>query len=152
MAEQDGSRTPSISISGLKHITCCISIAVPLTHPHIPHKNLFIHQLCSGGLLGRRRIAATWGREGVKGQTVVKRPCRELSPALGRGNREEAQVEAQGDQAAKGWSGLCSTPEASMQNSLFSTSWLCYYSLTVMGWQDLTKGAGTFLKPNNTWR
>lgn len=121
MVEQDDSRTPSISLGGLKEGTCCISIAVPLTHPYIPHMTLLIHQLCSDGLLWRRKIAATWGREGVKEQTVVKRLCRELSPALVRGTREEAQVEAQQDQAAKGWASLCSTPEASMKNSLFST-------------------------------
>lgn len=52
----------------------------------------------------------------------MERLCRELSPALVRGTREEAQVEAQQDQAAKGWASLCSTSEASMKNSLFSTS------------------------------
>lgn len=44
----------------------------------------------------------------------MTRLCRELSPALVRGNREMAQVEAHGGQAAKGWACLCSTPEASM--------------------------------------
>lgn len=50
----------------------------------------------------------------LREQTAVKRLCRELSPAPVRGNREKAQVKAQGDQAAEGQACLCSTPEPSM--------------------------------------
>lgn len=53
---------------------------------------------------------------------MVQRLCRELSPTPVRGNRDDAQVEAQGVQTAEDWASLCSTPKANMQTCLFSTS------------------------------
>lgn len=50
---------------------------------------------------------------------MVKRLCRELNPALVRGNRDDAQVEAQADQTAKDWASLHGTPEANTQTSLY---------------------------------
>lgn len=98
------------------------ALAVPLTRPYIPIWPCLFPICALMASSEKRKIAAMWGWEGDKKQTVVKRLCRGLGPALVRGNGEEAQVEAQENQAAKAWASLCSTPGACMQTSLFSTS------------------------------
>lgn len=114
------SRMPAgVCPPSLKRRNCCICISC-LPHPPIhSHMTLLVHHLCSDGFMRKGKIAATWGWEGDKKQTVVKRLCRGLGSALLGGNGEETQVEAQKNWAAKTWAGQCSNPGACMQTSLF---------------------------------